>query len=61
MVFRIVLFIWEFVLDLAAVSRLTDSEKDLEILLLQQQLRIVEENKTEDRRFRAGKRCRWSP
>jgi hypothetical protein len=42
MVFRIVLFIWEFVLDLVAVSRLTDGEKDLEILLLRQQLRIVE-------------------
>lgn len=42
MVFRMVLFIWEFVLDLAAVSRMTDDEKDLEILLLRQQLRIVE-------------------
>jgi putative transposase len=42
MFFRIVLFIWEFVLDVAAVSRLTEGEKDLEILLLRQQLRIVE-------------------
>lgn len=42
MVFRIVLFIWELVLDVAAVSRLADGEKDLEILLLRQQLRIVE-------------------
>ncbi len=38
---RFVLFIWEFVLDVAAVSRLAESEKDLEILLLRQQLRIV--------------------
>jgi hypothetical protein len=37
MFFRIVLFIWEFVLDVAAVSRLTEGEKDLEILLLRQQ------------------------
>ena len=42
MLFRIVLFIWEFVLDVAVVSRLTEGEKDLEILLLRQQLRIVE-------------------
>jgi putative transposase len=42
MFFRIVLFIWEFVLDVTAVSRLTEDEKDLEILLLRQQLRIVE-------------------
>ena len=42
MFFRIVLLIWEFVLDVAAVSRLADGEKDLEILLLRQQLRIVE-------------------
>jgi hypothetical protein len=42
MFFRILLFIWEFVLDVAAVSRLTEGEKDLEILLLRQQLRIVE-------------------
>ena len=59
MFFRIVLFIWEFVLDVAAVCRLTEGEKDLEILLLRQQLRIVEENRNEDRRFRAGRRCRW--
>ena len=28
MFFRMVLFIWEFVLDVAAVSRLTEGEKD---------------------------------
>jgi hypothetical protein len=42
MFFRKVEFIWEFVLDVAAVSRLTEGEKELEILLLRQQLRIVE-------------------
>ena len=42
MFFRILLFIWEFVVDVMAVSRLTDDEKELEILLLRQQLRIVE-------------------
>ena len=39
---RMVLYVWEFVLDVAAVSRLTEGEKDLENLLLRQQLRIVE-------------------
>jgi hypothetical protein len=34
MFFRMVLCIWEFMLDVAAVSRLTEDEKDLEILLL---------------------------
>jgi transposase InsO family protein len=42
MVFRIILFVWDFVLDLATVMRLGEDEKDLEILLLRQQLRIVE-------------------
>lgn len=42
MIFRMLLFVWSFVLDLAAASRLTGSEKDLEIMLLRQQLRIVE-------------------
>jgi hypothetical protein len=42
MFFRAILFVWEFLLDVLAVSRLTDDEKDLEILLLRQQLRIVE-------------------
>jgi hypothetical protein len=42
MVFRVVLFLWEFLMDVLAVSRLSDEEKELEILLLRQQLRIVE-------------------
>jgi putative transposase len=42
MYFRMVLFIWEWVLDVIAISRLTDNEKDVEIMLLRQQLRIVE-------------------
>lgn len=33
MVFRAILFVWEFVLDVLAVSGLTDDEKDVEILL----------------------------
>ena len=36
------MFVWEFVLDLSAVMRMTGDEKDLEIMLLRQQLRIVE-------------------
>jgi putative transposase len=42
MFFQLLRFAWLFVLDLAAASRLTDSEKDLEIMILRQQLRIVE-------------------
>jgi hypothetical protein len=42
MVFRVVLFLWEFLMDVLAVSRLSDEEQELEILLLRQQLRIVE-------------------
>jgi putative transposase len=38
----LILFVWAFVLDLAAVSRLAEDEKDLEIMLLRQQLHIVE-------------------
>jgi len=33
MVFRMVLSLWEFVLDVVAVSRLTENGKDLDILL----------------------------
>ena len=42
MFFRVMLFVRQFVLDLIAVMRLTDDEKDLEVVLLRQQLRIVE-------------------
>jgi hypothetical protein len=42
MVFRMVLFLWEFLMDVLVVSRLSEDEKDLELLLLRQQLRIVE-------------------
>ena len=42
MFFRAMLFVWVFVLDLAAISRMANEEKDLEILLLRQQLRIIE-------------------
>jgi hypothetical protein len=41
MFFRWILFLWSFVLDLAAVSRLVNDDKDLETMLLRQQLRIV--------------------
>jgi putative transposase len=42
MFFRVVMFVWEFVLDLVAVMRMTNDEKDIEIMLLRQQLRIVD-------------------
>src|SRR5215211_977241 len=46
MFFRVLLFAWEFALDLMAGMRLTGDEKECEILLLRQQLRIVERNLT---------------
>ena len=42
MIYQIMLFVWVFLGDVLVISRLTDEEKDLEILLLRQQLRIVE-------------------
>ena len=36
MVFRVVLFVWEFLVDVLAVSQLSDEEKELELLLLRQ-------------------------
>jgi hypothetical protein len=36
MVFRVVLFVWEFLMDVLVVSRLSDEEKELEVLLLRQ-------------------------
>jgi hypothetical protein len=41
-VYRVLLFVWCFVLDLVAIICRTDEQKDVEILLLRQQLRIVE-------------------
>jgi putative transposase len=40
--FQMLVFVWMFILALAAISRLSDEAKDLELLLLRQQLRIVE-------------------
>ncbi len=42
MVCQIVLFVWSFLVDVFTISHLIDGEKDVEILLLRQQLRIVE-------------------
>jgi putative transposase len=42
MVFRVILFVWEFLMDVLAISQLSEDEKELELLLLRQQLRIVE-------------------
>jgi len=45
----VMLFVWQFVLDLVAVMRMSDGEKDLEIMLLRQQLRIVERKQARGR------------
>ena len=42
MVFRLILFLWEFMMDMVSISGMGSDEKDLEILFLRQQLRIVE-------------------
>lgn len=36
MFFRVMLFGWQFLLDLIAVLRMSDDEKDLEIMVLRQ-------------------------
>jgi hypothetical protein len=41
MFFRVMLFRWQFVLNLVAVLGMIDDEKDVEIVLLRQQLHIV--------------------
>jgi putative transposase len=40
--FRVIVLTRELVLDVIAVARMTDDERDVEILLVRQQLRIVE-------------------
>ena len=40
--FRIILFIWKFLLDILELFSMSEHEKDIRILLLQQQLRIAE-------------------
>ena len=40
--FHVIMHIWSVFLDLASIGKLTAEEKDIEILLLRQQLRIVE-------------------
>ena len=42
MIFQIVLYVWEFMMDIVSITGMGSDEKDLEILLLRQQLRIVE-------------------
>jgi len=42
MFYQVMTFLWSFLLDLVIVSRMAASEKDLEIVLLRQQLAIVE-------------------
>jgi hypothetical protein len=42
MVFRVILSLRECLMDVLAVSRLSEDEKDLGLLLLRQQLRIAE-------------------
>jgi hypothetical protein len=42
MFYHVIMHVWSFVLDLVSISQLASDEKDLEILLLRQQLRIVE-------------------
>ncbi len=54
MFYQVVAFLWSLLLDLVVVSRMAASEKDLEIVLLRQQLAIVE------RRQRRGPQIpRW--
>src|SRR5687768_15346819 len=42
MFFHWLFLFWVFILDIATVSQMVSDEKDLEIMILRQQLRIVE-------------------
>ena len=42
MIFQMALYVWEFMLDIVSIAGMGSDEKDLEMLLLRQQLRIVE-------------------
>ena len=48
---------WQFVLDLVAVMRKTDDEKDLEIICCGSNCALWSGNRRGDRRFHAGKKC----
>lgn len=52
--FRIILFIWNFLLDILELFSMSEHEKDIQILLLQQQLRIAERQQK-----RAPSLTRW--
>jgi len=56
MVFQMVLFLWEFLMDVLAVSRLSDEEKDLELLLYDSSCGSWSGNKSVDRKSRGGRR-----
>ena len=59
MFFRVLLFVWQFVLDLAAVMRMTDDEKDLEMCCCGNNCGLWSGNKYEGRISRAGKKWYW--
>ncbi len=59
MVFRVVLFLWEFLMDKLAVSRLSGEEKELEILCQDRSCRSWSGDKSVGRRSRGGRRYRW--
>jgi len=52
--FHIILSIWKFLLDILELVSMSDHEKDIQILLLQQQLRIAERQQK-----RAPSLTRW--
>jgi hypothetical protein len=56
MFFRVMLFVWQFMLDLVAVMRMTDDEKDLETMLCDSNCAWWSGNRRGDRRFLAGKK-----
>jgi hypothetical protein len=53
------LFIWEIVLDMAVIFQLTEGEKVWRSCYCASSYGASNENMSVDRRFRAGRRCRW--
>jgi putative transposase len=56
MCFSLLASLLAFLLDLVAITRQSDREKDLELLLLRQQVRILQRKQTRRLRISAGEK-----
>ncbi len=59
MVWFVLLHLLGFVVDLATATRLTDREKDLEILLLRHQPRVLQQERPQPLRLTRWEKLTW--